>query len=93
MSDINTPRGDEHTQDAAEGPGTAEAPEERRHPDEPAEGADDGDDREPPTDMSSYNIEPPPAEGREVPGVPDAGRGLDEGTEDEPGANATGVSV
>ncbi|MEV1128330.1 hypothetical protein [Agromyces sp. NPDC049794] len=52
-----------------------------------------GDDREPPADMSSYNIEPPPAEGDEIPGVPDASRGLDDGAEDEPGANATGVGV
>lgn len=91
MSDINTPRGDEHAQDPAEGPGTAAAPEERRHPDEPAEGGD-GDDREPPADMSSYNIEPP-AKGDQIPGVPDASGGLDDGTDDAPGANATGVGV
>ena len=66
MSDINTPRGDEH----------------------PQEGADPN---EPPADMSSYNIEPPPAEGDEVPGVPDASGAFDDGSDDEPGANATGV--
>ncbi|WP_448002430.1 hypothetical protein [Agromyces bauzanensis] len=71
MSDINTPRGDEHPQD-------------------PVEGADD---TAPPADMSSYNIQPPPTEDGEVPGVPDASGALDDGTEDEPGANAAGVGV
>ena len=90
MSDINTPRGDEHPQDPAEGPGAPDEPEERRHPDEPAEG---GDESEPPADMSSYDIQPPPTEDGEVPGVPDASGALDGGTEDEPGANATGVGA
>ena len=90
MSDINTPRGDEHAQDPAEGRGEVDAPEERRHPDEPAEG---GDESEPPADMSSYDIQPPPTEDGEVPGVPDASGALDEGTEGEPGANATGVGA
>jgi hypothetical protein len=45
------------------------------------------------SDASSYDIQPPPTEDGEVPGVPDASGALDEGTEDEPGANATGVGV
>lgn len=59
-------------------------------PQEPAEGRDRN---EPPADMSSYDIQPPPTEDGEIPGVPDASGALDGGTEDEPGANATGVGV
>ena len=80
MSDINTPAS-------------------REHPEEPAEGADDasaqpkGTDTAP-DDQSSYNIQPPPTEDGTVPGVPDASDGaLDGDTEDEPGANATGVGA
>ena len=51
------------------------------------------DESEPPADMSSYDIQPPPTEDGEVPGVPDASGALDEGNEDEPGANATGVGA
>ncbi|GAA4067329.1 MULTISPECIES: hypothetical protein [Agromyces] len=90
MSDINTPRGGEHPQEPAEGFGEGGAPDERRHPDQPAEG---GDEDTPPDDMSSYNIQPPPTEDGEVPGVPDASGALEGGTEDEPGANATGVGA
>lgn len=93
MSDINTSRGDMHPQGPAEGARGAQGPEgdeERRHPDQPAEG---GDPDEPPADMSSYDIEPPPTEGAEVPGVPDASGGIESGAEDEPGANATGVGA
>ena len=46
-----------------------------------------------PSEASSYDIQPPPTEDGEVPGVPDASGALDEGTEDDPGANATGVGV
>ena len=90
MSDINTPRCDEHPQEPAEGGGEGGAPDERRHPEEPAEG---GDDRTPPDDMSSYAIQPPPTEDGEGPGVPDASGALDGGTDGEPGANATGVGA
>jgi hypothetical protein len=51
------------------------------------------DDAGTPADASSYDIQPPPTEDGEVPGVPDASGALDDGTEDEPGANATGVGV
>jgi hypothetical protein len=68
MSDINTPDGRQHAEEAAE-----------------------GDERTPPDEMSSWDIQPPPAEGAEVPGVPDASDALDD--TDEPGANATGVGA
>ncbi|GGI45080.1 hypothetical protein BCL57_000782 [Agromyces flavus] len=90
MSDINTPRGDEHAQDPAEGASGSDAPEQRHHPDQPAEGADRD---EPPADMSSYDIQPPPTEDAEIPGVPDASAAIQGGTEDEPGTNATGVGT
>lgn len=51
----------------------------------------EGDERTPPEEMSSYDIQPPPTEDGEIPGVPDQGSALDAGTEDEPGANATGI--
>jgi hypothetical protein len=70
MSDINTPTSREHPEDPAEGPDDASA--------EPNgdgdDGADDGDTDTAPDDQSSYNIQPPPAEG-DVPGMPDAGDG------------------
>ncbi len=91
MSDINTPGSDsrEHPQEPAEGRGTGDAREEQEHAQQPAEGAPDT----PPDDMSSYDIEPPPAEGAEIPGVPDASDALEERGTDEPGANATGVGA
>ena len=51
------------------------------------------DERRPPEEMSSYDIQPPPTEDGEVPGVPDESSALDAGTEDQPGANATGVGA
>ena len=51
----------------------------------------EGDEQTPPEEMSSYDIEPPPTEDGEVPGVPDESSALEDGTEGEPGANATGV--
>jgi hypothetical protein len=66
MSDINTPTSREHPEDPAEGPDDASA--------QPNEGDGDGDTDTAPDDQSSYNIQPPPAEG-DVPGVPDAGDG------------------
>ena len=67
-------------------------PTSREHPEDPAEGADRTDTA--PDDQSSYNIQPPPTEDGTVPGVPDASDGaLDGDTEDEPGANATGVGA
>lgn len=62
------------------------------NPGENAAAPTEGDERTPPEEMSSYNIEPPPTEGGEVPGVPDASGAL-EGGSDEPGANATGVGA
>lgn len=53
----------------------------------------EGDEQSPPEEMSSYDIQPPPTEDGEVPGVPDQSSALDAGTEDEPGANATGVGA
>lgn len=53
----------------------------------------DRDPKRPPEEASSYDIQPPPTEDGEVPGVPDASDALDEGTDDEPGANATGVGA
>jgi hypothetical protein len=41
----------------------------------------------------AFDLQPPPTEGSEVPGVPDATDALDEDGSDEPGANATGVGV
>ena len=49
----------------------------------------EGDEQRPPEEMSSYDIQPPPTEDGEVPGVPDATDALD----DEPGANDTGVGA
>jgi hypothetical protein len=57
------------------------------------EHAQDRSENEPPADMSSYDIQPPPTEDGEVPGVPDATNAIQGGTEDEPGANATGVGA
>ena len=51
------------------------------------------DGKRPPDEASSYDIQPPPTEEGEVPGVPDATDALDDGTDDEPGANATGVGA
>jgi hypothetical protein len=51
----------------------------------------EGDEQTPPEEMSSYDIEPPPTEDGEVPGVPDESSALERGTGDAPGANATGV--
>ena len=53
----------------------------------------DRDPKRPADEASSYDIQPPPTEGAEVPGVPDATDALDDGTDDEPGANATGVGA
>ena len=64
MSDINTPTSREHPEDPAEGADDASA-----QPTGGAAGTDTA-----PDDQSSYNIQPPPAEG-DVPGVPDAGDG------------------
>lgn len=82
MSDINTPQGREHAEDPAEGADDASA----------VDGSSNGDDAAPDEDMSSYNIQPPPTEDAEVPGVPDASGALD-GDGDDPGTNATGVGV
>jgi hypothetical protein len=49
------------------------------------------DGKRPADEASSYDIQPPPTEDGEVSGVPDARGALDEGTEDRPGANETGV--
>jgi hypothetical protein len=46
--------------------------------------------KRPPEDMSSYNIDLPPADDAEVRGVPEASDALEESA-DEPGSNATGV--
>ena len=46
--------------------------------------------KRPPEEMSSYNIDVPPAVDAELPGVPDASDALEESA-DEPGSNATGV--
>ena len=46
--------------------------------------------KRPPEEMSSYNIDVPPADDAEIPGVPDASDALEESSE-EPGSNATGV--
>jgi hypothetical protein len=78
MSDINTPAGSERPEDPPEGPD---------------ENRTDTDDAAPDEDMSSYNIQPPPTEDSEVPGVPDASDALGGQGPDEPGANATGVGV
>ena len=86
MSDINTPTSREHPEQPAEGADDASAQPNRR----------DGDDRTDtaPDDQSSYNIQPPPTEDGEVPGVPDASEGApDRDTEDDPGSNATGVGA
>ena len=40
--------------------------------------------------MSSYNIDVPPTEDGEIPGVPDESDALGDSA-DEPGSNATGV--
>jgi hypothetical protein len=84
MSDINTPTSREHPEDPAEGADDASAQ---------TNDTDDTDDTTPDDDLSSYNIEPPPTEDGEVPGVPDASGALEGDTEDEPGANATGVGA
>ena len=61
-----------------------------------APGTDDPDleqeTKRPPEEMSSYNIDVPPTEDGEIPGVPDESDALGEATE-EPGANATGVGA
>jgi hypothetical protein len=46
--------------------------------------------KRPPEEMSSYNIDVPPDDDAEIPGVPDASDALDESVA-EPGSNATGV--
>jgi len=85
MSDINTPTSREHPEDPAEGADDASA-QPNHHDDDRTDTA--------PDDQSSYNIQPPPTEDGTVPGVPDASDGaLDGDTEDEPGANATGVGA
>lgn len=84
MSDINTPSGGQHPEDPAEGPDDERAEPSRRG---------DTDDAAPDEDMSSWNIQPPPTEDAEVPGVPDASDALEGQGPDEPGANATGVGV
>lgn len=53
----------------------------------------DRDPKRPADEVSSYDIQPPPTEDAEVPGVPDATDALDDGTDDEPGANDTGVGA
>ncbi|WP_130352071.1 hypothetical protein [Agromyces ramosus] len=58
-------------------------------PDDPGE---EPDTKRPPEEMSSYNIDVPPTEDGEIPGVPDESDALGEAT-DEPGANATGVGA
>jgi hypothetical protein len=83
MSDINTPQGREHPEEPAEGPDDASA----------TDGSPSSDDAAPDEDMSSYNIQPPPTEDGEVPGVPDASGALGDDGTDEPGTNATGVGV
>lgn len=62
-------------------------------PDEDSGTPREGDEQTPPEEMSSYDIQPPPTEEGEVPGVPDASGAVDGGTDDEPGANATGVGA
>ena len=84
MSDINTPSGRQHPEEPAEGPDDVNATPNR---------SGESDDAAPDEDMSSYNIQPPPTEGSEVPGVPDASDALEGQGPDEPGANATGVGV
>ncbi len=84
MSDINTPQGREHPQDPAEGADDASAV-------DGSSGGEHTDDAAPDEDMSSYNIQPPPTEDAEVPGVPDASDAFGDGGSDEPGSNATGV--
>ncbi|MGR2752539.1 hypothetical protein [Agromyces arachidis] len=62
----------------------------------PGEDADlprEHDEDTPPEEMSSYDIQPPPAEAGEIPGAPDERSALGDGTDGEPGANATGVGV
>ena len=46
--------------------------------------------KRPPEEMSSYNIDVPPTEDGEIPGVPDESSALGEASQ-EPGSNATGV--
>jgi hypothetical protein len=50
----------------------------------------EGETKRPPDEMSSYNIDVPPTEDGQVPGVPDESTALGEPAE-EPGSNATGV--
>ncbi|MDQ0577649.1 hypothetical protein [Agromyces albus] len=80
MSDINTPDPREHTEAPAEGPDDATA-----QPNDIEHAAPDED--------MAFDIQPPPTEESEVPGVPDASDALDEDGSDEPGANATGIGV
>jgi hypothetical protein len=91
MTDINTPEPNprEHPEEPAEGRGDDGAREPRRHSQDPAE----GDPETPPDEMSSYDIEPPPTDEAEVPGVPDASDALEDHGPDQPGANATGVGA
>lgn len=73
------------------------APDPREHAEVPANASDANaqpNDVEPaaPDEDMAFDIQPPPTEGSEVPGAPDASDALDDGS-DEPGANATGVGV
>ena len=53
----------------------------------------ESDPKRPADEASSYDIQPPPTDEGEVPGVPDATNALDETTEEQPGANDTGVGA
>ncbi|WP_187432521.1 hypothetical protein [Agromyces mariniharenae] len=53
----------------------------------------DRDPKRPADEASSWDIQPPPIEDGVVPGVPDASEALDEGTDDGPGTNASGVGA